>query len=127
MVATSEQNQVIGSVIFSKLNFPNGENVHLLSPMAVATDYHGQGIGKGLIQFGLNMLKENGVESVVTYGDINFYSKVGFAPIKETIMQAPFALSYPDGWIAQSLLEDEIQPITGKPTCAESLNDSNYW
>ena len=39
--------------------------------------------GQQLINFGLAHLKEIGVELVFTYGDMNFYSKVGF---KQTLL-----------------------------------------
>lgn len=60
---------------FSKLSFPNEENVFLLAPVAVATKWHGQGIGQALIRFGLEALKTKGVSIVMTYGDIRFTPK----------------------------------------------------
>ncbi len=60
-VAQDENERIVGSIFFSRLTFPNGENIFLLAPVAVATDCHGQGIGQGLIQFGLETLKEKGV------------------------------------------------------------------
>ncbi|MDD1794469.1 N-acetyltransferase [Enterovibrio sp. ZSDZ42] len=119
--------RIVGSIILSRMHFPNGENVFLLSPVAVATDYHGQGIGQTLINVGLETLKAKGVAVVVTYGDINFYSKVGFAPINESLIQAPLTLSYPEGWIAQPLQSDVIKPMNGKPRCSSALNNPNYW
>ncbi|QMU56914.1 MAG: hypothetical protein GKR98_01030 [Boseongicola sp.] len=37
------------------------------------------------------------------YGVINFYAKIGFPRITEGIAQAPLPLSYPKGWLGQSL------------------------
>ncbi|WP_028021464.1 GNAT family N-acetyltransferase [Enterovibrio calviensis] len=125
-VATDET-RIVGSIILSRMHFPKGEDVFLLSPVAVATDCHGQGIGQTLINVGLAALKAQGVAVVVTYGDINFYSKVGFAPICETQIQAPLTLSYPEGWIAQPLQRDNIEPISGKPRCSAALNNPDYW
>lgn len=126
-IATNNEGRIVGCIIFSRLYFPNGENIFLLSPVSVATDCHGQGIGQTLIRFGLESLKEKGVTVAITYGDINFYSKTGFSPISEEIIQAPLPLSYPEGWIAQSLLSEQIEPIKGKPTCVEALNNPAYW
>lgn len=126
-VSTNNNAQVIGGIILSRLIFPNNDNVFLLSPVAVATEYQGKGIGQKLIRFGLETLKEKGVTIAVTYGDINFYSKVGFTPINEALIQAPLTLLYPEGWIAQSLIGEEIPAIDGKPTCADALNNPIYW
>lgn len=57
-VACDDHQRVVGSILFSKLSFPNEENVFLLAPVAVATKWHGQGIGQALIRFGLEALKQ---------------------------------------------------------------------
>ncbi|MEB5540922.1 GNAT family N-acetyltransferase [Vibrio cholerae] len=126
-IACDEHQRVVGSILFSKLSFPNEENVFLLAPVAVATKWHGQGIGQALIRFGLEALKTKGVSIVMTYGDIRFYSKVGFTAINEERIQAPLTLSYPEGWLAQSLTGKAITPISGKPTCLEAIANPIYW
>ncbi|MTI70572.1 MAG: N-acetyltransferase [Firmicutes bacterium] len=124
----TENEKIIGSIIFSRLRFEKSQiNAFLLSPVAVHTDYQGKGIGQKLIDFGHDDLKKNGVELVFTYGDINFYSKVGYNVISEKVVKAPLKLSYPEGWLAQSLVSNEIQPISGKSYCVESINKSEYW
>ena len=123
----TENEQIIGSIIFSKLTFESELNAFLLSPVAIHTSYQGNGIGQKLINFGLNSLKKNGVELVFTYGDPDFYSKVGFSIIAEKLVKAPFKLTYPEGWLGQSLLSDEVAPITGNSYCVEALNKPEYW
>jgi len=71
------------------LTFESEVNAFLLGPVAIHTSYQGKGIGQKLINFGLNTLKENGVELAFTYGDPNFYSKVGFSLMKN-IFQIKF-------------------------------------
>jgi predicted N-acetyltransferase YhbS len=126
-IAQDDSNRIVGCSVFSRLTFPKGENVFILSPVAVATNCHGKGIGQALINFGLETLKKAGVSVVITYGDINFYSKTGFAPISEGLIKAPLALSYPEGWIAQSLSGDSIKPIEGKPSCLTPLDSPDLW
>ncbi|RBM25550.1 GNAT family N-acetyltransferase [Vibrio tarriae] len=126
-VACDDHQRVVGSILFSKLSFPNEENVYLLAPVAVATKWHGQGIEQALIRFGLETLKEKDISHVITYGDIRFYSKVGFTAINEEMIQAPLTLSYPEGWLAQSLTGQAITPISGKPTCLEAIANPVYW
>ncbi len=125
-VATNN-NEIIGGVFFSRLTFESGVKAYILSPMAILTEYQGKGIGQKLISFGLNALKKNGVELAVTYGDPNFYSKVGFSVISEEIVKAPLKLSYPEGWLGQSLVSDRIDPITDKSYCVEALNKPDLW
>lgn len=123
-----ENKKLIGSIIFSRLKFEKSEiTAFLLSPVAVHTDYQKRGIGQKLINYGHNDLKKIGVKLVFTYGDINFYSKVGYNIISEEKVKAPLKLSYPEGWLAQSLVDNEISPIPGNSYCVEAINSSKYW
>lgn len=125
-VATDDD-KIIGGVFYSRLIFERDIKAYILSPMATLTEYQGKGIGQKLINFSLDVLKENGIELVVTYGDINFYSKTGFKLIAEEIVPAPLKLSYPEGWLGQSLVSDKLDPIAGKSYCVEALNKPNLW
>jgi len=118
---------LIGCIFFTRMEFENQINAFILSPVAVTTRYQKQGIGQELIKFGINSLKKNNVELLFTYGDPNFYSKVGFKSISETIAKAPLKLTYPEGWLAQSLVNEIIEPISGHSTCVNALNSQQYW
>ncbi|TDO73401.1 putative N-acetyltransferase YhbS [Halanaerobium saccharolyticum] len=123
-----ENDQIIASIIFTRLEFEKSKlKAFLLSPAAVLPEYQGRGIGKKLINFGHKDLKGKGMEIVFTYGDINFYSKVGYKKISEEIVKAPLKLSYPEGWLGQNLNDDEIPSISGTSHCVEALNDEKYW
>lgn len=122
-----EDEEIIGSIFFTRLTFENEVDAFLLSPVAIDTNYQRKGIGQKLINFGINHLKENGVVLVFTYGDPKFYSKVGFNLVTKQIAKAPFKLSQPEGWLAQSLVSNEIEPIAGNSYCVEALNKTEYW
>ncbi|GAA3582160.1 N-acetyltransferase [Snuella lapsa] len=125
---TVEDNLVVGGVIFSRLTFEESMiNTWLLSPAAVATSMQGTGLGQGLINYSQDFLKNEGVQQVVTYGDINFYSKVGYKPITEEVIPSPLKLTYPEGWIAQSLAGEDLKPIKGKVYCVEAINTIDLW
>ncbi len=125
-VATDD-GEAVGSIIFSRLSFENGQSAFLLGPVAIDTNHQGNGIGQKLISYGLSELKKNGTELAITYGDPKFYSKVGFEPVSEDIIKAPLKLSYPHGWLAQSLVGDKIEPIKANSHCVEVFNKPEYW
>jgi len=122
-----EHEVIIGCIFFSRLTFDSGICAFILSPVAVHTDYQGKGIGQELINYGINQLKDEGVELVMTYGDPNFYSKVGFNPVNEKTVKAPLRLTYPEGWLGQSLNRNSVDPIAGQPACVKALNKPEYW
>ena len=122
-----ECEKIIGSIFFTQLKFENEVNAYLLSPVAIQTNYQGRGIGQKLINFGIQYLKDNKVALVFTYGDPKFYSKVGFSPTSEKMAKAPLKLTFPEGWLGQSLISGEIEPIKGSSYCVEALNKPEYW
>lgn len=122
-----ENSQIVGSIFFSRLDFENGIEAFILAPVAVHSDHQGKGIGQALINHGLSALKSRGVSVVLTYGDPGFYQKVGFRSISHEVIRAPFALSQPEGWLGQSLLDDSIETLSGQCACVAALSEPKYW
>ena len=122
-----ENGRIVGCIFYSRATFESEVNAFILSPVAIRTDYQGQGIGQNLINFGNNCLKEKGVSLVFTYGDPDYYKKVGFRPVSEQVIKAPLALKYPFGWLCNSLSGGEIEAIAGNSYCVDALNNPEYW
>ncbi len=122
-----ENCQIIGSIFFSRLTFQKDIEAFILSPVAVQSDYQGKGIGQDLINYGLNALKDKGVNIVLTYGDPTFYHKVGFHHISHESIKAPFKLSQPEGWLGQSLIGNSIEALSGSCTCVKALSNPVHW
>ena len=119
--------KIIGCIFFSRLTLPSGKIAFILSPVAVSTHEQGKGLGQQLINFGIQELKSLGVELLFTYGDPSFYSKVGFAKIGEEVVKAPKKLTYPEGWLAQSLNSGGITSEVEVAKCVGALNKQEYW
>ena len=119
---------IIGGVLCSRLSYEQDDrSLFVLGPVAVATDQQGKGIGQKLLTHALAGLRSAGVDIAMTYGDPNYYAKVGFMPISEADAQAPFKLSQPEGWLAQPLTGHQITPLQGPSRCVEALNDPVFW
>jgi putative acetyltransferase len=101
--------------------------VFILSPVAVATAQQGNELGQRLINHALEALLDRGVDVALTYGDINFYSKVGFAHITEADAQPPLPLQYPEGWLGQTLKAGPFVPLKGPSRCVVPLHDPIHW
>jgi len=125
-IATLED-EIFGCIFFSRILLANKQTAFILSPAAVATQQQGNGIGQALIRFGIEHLKSKGVDLLFTYGDPAFYSKSGFVQISEDVVQAPLKLSQPEGWLAQSLQNSSIDPVSGPSQCVAALNNQEYW
>jgi putative acetyltransferase len=118
---------IVGCIFFSRFIVPGDGIAFILSPVAIATEVQGTGIGQRLISFGLDHLRSRQVSLVVTYGDPAFYCKTGFQQISESILKAPFPLSQPVGWLVQSLDGSPMQAMNGPTQCVEALRDPGYW
>jgi len=121
------EESIIGSIFFTRLQFKEAIQVYMLAPVAINTEHQGKGVGQALINHGLNELKIRSVAVAITYGDPSFYSKVGFQAMSENVIQAPIKLSFPEGWLGQSLTEEPIPTINDLPTCVKEFNDPAYW
>ena len=123
----TEQGQIVGCIFFTRLSFGSGVKAFMLSPVAVDPDHQGKGVGQKLIQFGIKHLRELGVELIFTYGDPNYYSKVGFRQVPQEVAAAPFKLAHPEGWLGQSLDGGSLGLPLGQARCVEPFNDPQYW
>ena len=125
-VARDEQ-KIVASIVFTRLAFEEEQASFLMAPVAVDSDYQGQGIGQAIIRHGLEAMCSQGVKLAFTYGDPNFYTRVGFSPTSEEQFKAPLKLSFPHGWMVQTLSSDTIQGLESRPTCVEGFNNPALW
>ncbi len=120
--------ELAAAIIFTRLWFANAApTTFILAPVAVDPRYQRQGIGQRLITFGLNTIQADGVEIAITYGDPAYYCKVGFSQVQDKDVPAPFQLSLPHGWQAQSLTSAALPPLAGPSRCVDALNKPEYW
>lgn len=124
---TYQNNELIASVFFSRVKTDSKRDVFILSPMAVRSNFQKQGIGQSLIKYGLNQLEQSCVDIILTYGDPSFYVKAGFQNISEELIRPPFKLSYPQGWLGLSFLDEDIKNEAFQCSCVNALNNSALW
>ena len=126
--AALHDNTVIGCAVFSRLTYTNdARDVLILSPIAIHPNHQNKGIGQTLLRESIALLKDHGIDILMTYGDPNYYGKVGFLPVMEQVAPPPFPLSIPIGWIGQSLHGAKIAPLQGTCTCVSALNNPAIW
>lgn len=128
LFVAEDDGDIIGAVAFSRLKFPeDGQTAFLLSPMAVAPSRQRQGVGQALLTEALATLRADRVDVVVTYGDPNYYSQIGFVPITEDDAEAPQPLSMPHGWLGQPLNGEGRPNLKGPSTCVAAFDRADIW
>ena len=126
--ALDKNGALAGCIIFTPLSFENDDRtVFVLAPVAVETGRQGMGVGQALLRYGIDILRQRGTDVAVTYGDPNYYSKVGFAHVTVQDVPAPRSLNHPEGWLAQSLTDQPLTPLKGPSRCVPALDRPEYW
>lgn len=126
-LVAEEDSKIVGHILFTaiKIGAASATGGYILAPLAVATGCQGAGVGTGLITHGLQMLKQRGADFVLVLGDPNYYSRSGFKTGHN--LKPPYALDYPQAWMARELKTGVLEKIKGKVQCAASLNSPEHW
>lgn len=128
VVTAREDGTLLGGIFFTRLTYAGDpRTVFMMAPVAVATARQGQRIGQRLIAHGLKLLRQEGVDIAVTYGDPAFYGRAGFKPVPEADLPAPQPLQQPHGWLAQSLTDAPLTPVCGPARCVSAFDDPALW
>lgn len=125
---TAGESGLAGACILTRLRHAGATVITwLLSPVAVAPEWQGRGIGQRMIAQALASLRASDAHVVVTYGDPAYYGRFGFVPVTVDQIAAPYPLSRPEGWLAQLLTARPLAPLGGQATCAPALSDPAFW
>ena len=73
------EGEVVGHIAFSKARIGDtSEGWFLLGPIAVLPDRQARGIGRALVEAGLDAIRLRGASGVALVGDPDFYRQFGF-------------------------------------------------
>lgn len=106
---------IVGHILFFPILVEHNQDhfqTLALAPMGVHSDYQKQGIGKELIEAGLEQAKKAGYKSVIVLGHPEYYKKFGFTPASQWNIQAPFEV--PDeAFLAIELEDGALKQVQG--------------
>lgn len=124
--------EAVGHVLFTKaqiIGSASSISAMLLAPLAVAPDEQSKGVGGKLIEEGLELLSERGVELVFVLGHPEYYPRHDFRPAGALGFEAPYPIPDKDvgAWMVLELRSGVIGSIDGKVQCADALDKPEYW
>lgn len=126
-----ENEKIVGHVLFTRAQVDSNEqlSVVILAPLAVAPERHNRGIGGMLIETGLKMLAERGVQLVFVLGHPGYYPRHGFKIAGELGFEAPYAIpeEVAGAWMVQELRPGVIGTVSGTVRCARTMDRPEYW
>lgn len=109
LVALLDQ-QVVGHVLFTLVQAPEGARLVGLAPLAVAPSAQQNGIGAALVFYAWPMLRDAGFDGVVVVGDPAYYARFGFVPASQWGLTCAQALK-PAHFLACALAPDALAHI----------------
>lgn len=119
---------IVGHVAFSPVTIEDSDRpTYILAPLAVHPDHQKQRIGTQLVETGIQHLTQMGVDTLLVYGDPNYYGRFGFSDATAKPYLPPYELQYPFGW--QGLLLGDRKPPTSpvRINCVAALRDPALW
>ena len=97
-IVAEDGGEIIGHVMFTTSLLDAQRrlvDVQVLSPLGVASEHQGRGVGSALVRRGLATAAEQGAPLVFLEGDPGYYSRFGFTPGGELGFRKP-SLRIPD-------------------------------
>lgn len=127
-----DDHRAVGHVLFTSVRLGgtgDGLSMAILAPLAIVPEAQKQGIGGKLIERGLQLLSESGVDLVFVLGHPGYYPRYGFRPAGILGFEAPYPIpdEHANAWMVQALRSDAIGSVSGKVICANALNKPEHW
>ena len=127
-----EGERAVGHILFTAARIaemPEAASVSLLAPLAVRPAAQRTGVGGKLIERGLELLSEAGIDLVFVLGHPEYYPRHGFEPAGRLGFTAPFPIAEKDagGWMVQALSPGIIGSVRGTVACADAITRPEYW
>ncbi len=121
LVAEIDAN-IVGHILFSYIHLVSKETllVLALAPVAVSPQFQSQGIGTGLVQYGLEKADELGEALVIVLGHPSFYSRFGFVQSTYYGIKSPFEVPA-EAFMVKPLKNYEIK-YTGEVVYPQAFN-----
>ena len=127
-----DDDKLVGHILFTKAIITQTEvpvSVRILAPLAILPVVQKRGIGKKLIDEGLNKLRKSGTDLVFVLGHPVYYPRCGFAPAGVRGFEAPYPIpeEHSAAWMVQKLNGGFPGQIHGKVKCSKVLNAPEHW
>ena len=117
LIMTDDDNSVIGYAMFSRFHIEGKyeDELLILTPVAVKTEFQRQHISKDLIEYGFRKAKELGFKAVLVEGNPANYTSRGFEPsYKHGIVAGPkIKLPRPECLMIKELVPGALKNLKG--------------
>lgn len=127
-INVERDNRIVGNVLFTPFKFKShpDKKCYLLAPIGVLPDYHNQGIGKELIESGIEHLETLDVDAVFVLGYPPYYASRGFSQT-DLLTSYPELLTMPEAWRVREIKEGALEGVSGETEAVKPMMDPVFW
>ncbi len=131
LVAES-RGRLTGHVLFTAARFDlpcESPVASILAPLGVLQAFQRQGVGSLLVNRGLRILADQGVDLVFVLGHPTYYPRFGFQPAGLVGFEAPYPIPEKNAaaWMVKALSPGAADRFAGTVECASALNRAEHW
>ena len=112
-LVAEREGQIVGHILFSRMSIETAQvsmPAVALAPLAVLPPHQRQGIGKQLVQSGLDQLRARGEKIVIVLGHPEYYPRFGFSTAKARTLASPFPAN---AFMALELIRGALEGVQG--------------
>jgi predicted N-acetyltransferase YhbS len=85
----SREDRLVGGIRFTAISIGEEKDAALLGPLVVDPAEKGKGFGRALVEEGLARARAEGFALVLLVGDMPYYGRFGFSPVRPGQMMLP--------------------------------------
>jgi len=105
--------RLVGGIRFTAICIGEQKNALLLGPLVVDPAEKGKGFGRALVEEGLSRAKAAGFALVLLVGDMPYYGRFGFSPVRPAQITLPGPVD-PGRLLAHELVPGALATASGQ-------------
>ena len=107
------EDRLVGGIRFTAIRIGEQNNALLLGPLVVDPAEKGKGFGRALVEEGLSRAKAEGFALVLLVGDMPYYGRFGFSPVRPGQITLPGPVD-PGRLLAHELVPGALATSVGE-------------
>jgi len=107
------EDRLVGGIRFTAICIGEQKNALLLGPLVVDPAEKGKGFGRALVEEGLGRAKAEGFALVLLVGDMPYYGRFGFSPVRPAQITLPGPVD-PGRLLAHELVPGALATASGQ-------------